>query len=78
MPVVCIYIEGGVGVLHHACVSVSHGLPIVVVENSSRAAGLLAFAYKSDGLKQFVFADVFTLQILLELHTITISLKCHR
>ncbi|XP_072026975.1 transient receptor potential cation channel subfamily M member-like 2 [Amphiura filiformis] len=52
VPVVCIYIEGGRGVLHHACEAVKFGIPIVVVDNSGRAASLLAMAFRSDGLKR--------------------------
>ncbi len=49
---VCIYVEGGQGVIHHACNAVGYGIPIVIVDNSGRAASALAMAWRSDGLKR--------------------------
>ena len=43
--------------IQHACRAVENGLPIVVVNHSGRGANLLTLAFKSDGLKWFVYEN---------------------
>ncbi len=53
VPVVSLCVEGGTGVINHACNALSNDIPVVIVNNSGRAASILAMAFKSDGLSRF-------------------------
>lgn len=47
MPVVTVLVNGGTGSLDTVKETLKHGLPVVVVKGSGRAADVLAFAFET-------------------------------
>ncbi len=66
----CLCVEGGTVVIDHACDALKKDIPLVIVNDSGRAASVLAMAYKSDGLNRLVFIGFITFSTHL-IHVIT-------